>query len=49
MPILAAAFLVAGLASLGLPGTSGFVSEILIFLGAFPVWSWPTALAAFGV
>ena len=49
MPILASALVVAGLASLGLPGTSGFVSEITIFLGAFGAWSWPTGLAAFGV
>ena len=49
MPFLATAFVLAGLASLGLPGTSGFVSEITIFLGAFPVWSWLTAVAAFGV
>ena len=38
-----------GLASLGLPGLSGFVAEILVFLGAFSVWPWPTALAAFGI
>ena len=37
MPILASALLIAGLASLGLPLTSGFVSEIMVFLGAFPV------------
>ncbi len=49
MPLVAAAFLLAGLASLGLPGTSGFVSELLVFLGTFPVWSWATALAAFGI
>ncbi len=49
MPILATAFLVAGLASLGIPGTSGFVSEILIFLGTFGVWSWLTAMGAFGI
>ena len=49
MPVLAAVFLVAGLASLGLPGTSGFVSEALVFLGTFPVWSWATALGAFGI
>ena len=49
MPILATALVIAGLASLGLPGTSGFVSEITVFLGTFNVWSWPTALAAFGV
>ena len=49
MPVLAAVFLIAGLASLGLPGTSGFVSEILIFFGAFPVYGWATALGAFGI
>ena len=49
MPLLATAFLLAGLAALGLPGTSGFVSEITVFLGTFPVWSWFTALCAFGV
>ena len=49
MPVIAAAFLLAGMASLGLPGTSGFVSELLIFLGTFPVWSWATALGAFGI
>ncbi len=49
MPLVATAFLLAGLASLGLPGTSGFVSEILVFLGTFRVWSWATALSAFGV
>ena len=49
MPVLAAVFVVAGLASLGLPGTSGFVSEVLVFLGTFPVWSWATALGAFGI
>ena len=49
MPILAAALLLAGLASLGLPGTSGFVSEILVFVGTFEVWSWLTAIGAFGV
>ena len=49
MPLLAAALLIAGLASLGLPSTAGFVSEIHVFLGAFPVWSWMTAIGAFGV
>jgi len=49
MPLIAAAFLLAGLASLGLPGTSGFVSELLVFLGTFPVWSWATVLGAFGI
>jgi len=49
MPVLGAALLVAGLASLGLPSTAGFVSEIHVFLGTFPVWGWMTALGAFGV
>src|SRR3954449_10605123 len=35
MPKIATVFVVAGLASLGLPGLSGFVAEFLVFLGAF--------------
>ena len=31
-------FVMAGLASLGLPGMSGFIGEFLVFIGAFPVW-----------
>ena len=49
IPLIGVAFLIAGLASLGLPGTSGFAAEILVFLGAFSVWPWLTALAVFGV
>ena len=49
MPLLATSLVVAGLASLGLPSTAGFAAEIHVFLGAFPVWSWLTAVGAFGV
>jgi len=35
MPFLAVAYVIAGLASLGLPGFSGFVAEMTIFVGAF--------------
>ncbi|MBI4310389.1 MAG: NADH-quinone oxidoreductase subunit M [Chloroflexi bacterium] len=49
MPFLAVFFVLTGLASLGLPGLSGFVSELLVFMGAFLVWSWPTAIAVFGI
>jgi NADH-quinone oxidoreductase subunit M len=35
MPWFVGFFALAGLASLGLPGLSGFVAELLIFLGAF--------------
>ena len=49
IPIIGVVFLVAGLGALGLPSTSGFVAEVLVFLGAFPVYGVATALAAFGV
>ncbi|MQF80262.1 NADH-quinone oxidoreductase subunit M [SAR202 cluster bacterium AD-493-K16_JPT_193m] len=49
MPFLCAALVVSGLASLGLPGLSGFVSEALVFLGAFHVWPWPVAVCVFGI
>jgi len=35
MPFLSVSYVIAGLASLGLPGLSGFVSEMTIFVGAF--------------
>ena len=49
MPFTAAVFVVAGLASLGLPGLSGFVSEVLVFIGTFSVWEWPTAASVVGI
>ncbi|MEE8518067.1 MAG: NADH-quinone oxidoreductase subunit M [Dehalococcoidia bacterium] len=49
MPLIAVGFLIAGLASLGLPSTSGFVAEILVFLGTFSVYTVATGLAVFGV
>ena len=49
MPFVAAAMLIAGLASLGLPGLSGFVAELLVFLGAFRAYDWPTVLAVLGI
>jgi NADH-quinone oxidoreductase subunit M len=35
MPGIAVAFTIGGLTSFGLPGTSGFVAELLVFLGTF--------------
>ena len=35
MPFLGVCFVIAGLASLGLPGLSGFVAEMTIFFGSF--------------
>ena len=49
MPFIAVAFIIAGLASLGLPGLSGFVSEILVFFGSFKAYPWLTAFGAFGI
>lgn len=49
MPFIAIAFIIAGLASLGLPGLSGFVSEILVFFGSFKAYPWLTAFGAFGI
>lgn len=49
MPFAAVAFLVAGLASLGLPATSGFAAEILVFLGTFPAHGALTGIATIGV
>ena len=51
MPVIATCFTVAGLSSLGLPGTAGFVSEFLVFVGAFQGprrwWAFPAILGAF--
>src|SRR5215212_12158661 len=49
MPVAAALFVVAALASLGLPGMSGFVGEFLVFIGSFPVWQWYTVVGAFAI
>ena len=35
MPFLGVCYVIAGLASLGLPGLSGFVAEMTVFVGAF--------------
>ena len=49
MPIVAAAFLLAGAASLGLPALSGFVSELLVFFGGFRAFPALTILAVLGI
>ncbi len=49
MPFLAMAFTVGGLVSLGLPGFSGFVAELLVFLGAFQVRPILTVIAVTGI
>jgi NADH-quinone oxidoreductase subunit M len=48
-PLLAGAFLVAGLASLALPGTNSFVSEFLVLIGSFPEEPVFTIIATVGI
>ncbi len=49
MPFYALIFMVFMLASVGLPGTSGFVGEFLILIGTFQVNTWVALLGATGV
>jgi NADH-quinone oxidoreductase subunit M len=48
MPKYAFVFMVFMLASVGLPGTSGFVGEFLVLLGTFEVSTWGAFLATTG-
>ena len=49
MPRYAFVFMLFTLATVGLPGTSGFVGEFLVLLGAFQVNTWVAFLAATGM
>ncbi len=49
MPKYALVFMIFALASVGLPGTSGFVGEFLILVGLFKVNAWVSALTATGM
>jgi NADH-quinone oxidoreductase subunit M len=49
MPVYATVFMLFMLASVGLPGTSGFVGEILVIVGIFQHNAWVAALAATGM
>jgi len=49
MPKYALVFMIFALAALGLPGTSGFVGEFLVLVGAFQVNIFVAVLASLGV
>ena len=49
MPVYAFMFMLFTLASVGLPGTGGFIGEFLVLLGAFQISSWVAFFAAFGL
>jgi len=44
MPFIATVFMLAGLASLGLPGLAGFVAEFTTFIGSYGVFPFATIL-----
>jgi NADH-quinone oxidoreductase subunit M len=48
-PLLAGAFLLAGLSSLALPGMSSFVSEFLVLTGTFTRYPIPAIIATTGI
>jgi NADH-quinone oxidoreductase subunit M len=49
LPFAAWAFVVTGMASMGLPGFSGFVAELQVLVGAWQVNPWWVAAAAVGI
>jgi NADH-quinone oxidoreductase subunit M len=49
MPLYAFAFMLFTMASIGLPGTAGFVGEFLVLVGAFKVTIWLALLGSAGM
>lgn len=49
MPAYALAFMLFSMASIGLPGTAGFVGEFLVLVGAFKISFWLALLGSLGM
>jgi len=49
MPMVAVAFIVGGLVSMGMPGFSGFVAEFPIFMGVWKSYPWIALTAAISI
>jgi len=49
MPLVAVVFTVAAFGTAGLPALSGFVSELLVFIGSFSRFEWVVTVSVFGV
>ncbi len=49
LPFAAWAFVIAGMASMGLPGFSGFVAELQVLIGAWIAKPWWTVAAGLGI
>jgi NADH-quinone oxidoreductase subunit M len=48
-PVLAGVFLVAGLATLSLPGLASFVGELTTLVGSYPRWPVAAIISVFGI
>lgn len=49
MPLVCGVLLTAAMANLGLPGMSGFISELLVFVGIFERYPWVAAVGMLGI
>ena len=48
MPRATVLFTITAFAAVGVPGLAGFIAQLLIFMGAYPVQRWGASLAVFG-
>jgi NADH-quinone oxidoreductase subunit M len=49
IPFAAVTFILAGMASIGLPGFSGFIAEFQVLAGTWRAFPWMTAVAGIGI
>lgn len=49
MPMVAIAFIIGGLVSMGMPGFSGFIAEFPIFMGVWETYPWIAIVAAISI
>ena len=49
MPFLAGAFIIACMASVGMPGTVNFIAEIMIIVGAWEKYPFQVVVAVLGI
>jgi NADH-quinone oxidoreductase subunit M len=49
MPLVAFAFIIGGLVSMGMPGFSGFIAEFPIFMGVWNTYPWIAIVAAISI
>jgi NADH-quinone oxidoreductase subunit M len=49
LPFAAVTFVIAGMASMGLPGFSGFVAELQVLIGAWKAYPWLAVISGVGI